>query len=83
MNGNQMLRVVAYISLAIGIGWLVPAAWGFIAFGVLVLFDTTVLNKTIFKSVVGDRSEFVVRTPVKRSSPVTTEAELTTPKAKA
>ena len=57
MNTNQMWRLVAYISLAIGIGWLVPAAWGFIAFGVLVFLDSTVLHEAILKSWLPQRSE--------------------------
>jgi len=57
MNSNQMWRLLAYISLAIGIGWLVPAAWGFIAFGVLVFLDSTVLHEAILKSWLPQRSE--------------------------
>jgi len=57
MNTNQMWRLLAYISLAIGIGWLVPAAWGFIAFGVLVFLDSTVLHEAILKSWLPQRSE--------------------------
>jgi hypothetical protein len=50
MNTNQMWRLLAYISLAIGIGLLIPAAWGFIAFGVFVVLDTTVLHEAVLKS---------------------------------
>lgn len=39
MNGSVTLRVIAYVSLAIGIGILTRPAWGFIVFGVLALLD--------------------------------------------
>lgn len=39
MNGYVALRVIAYVALGIGIGILLRPAWGFIAFGVLVLID--------------------------------------------
>ena len=39
MNGNRGLRVLAFLSIAIGIGILSRPAWGFVAFGVLVLVD--------------------------------------------
>jgi hypothetical protein len=52
----QMLRLLAYVSLAIGIGMLIPAAWGFIAFGVLCYLDATVLNEVILKSWMPQRS---------------------------
>ena len=39
MNGNRGLRVVAFLSIAIGIGILSRPAWGFVAFGLLVLID--------------------------------------------
>jgi hypothetical protein len=39
MNGIRALRIIAYMSVAIGIGILSRPAWGFIAFGILVLLD--------------------------------------------
>jgi hypothetical protein len=39
MNGIRALRIIAYMSMAIGIGILSRPAWGFIAFGILVLLD--------------------------------------------
>lgn len=45
MNGYLALRVVAYFALGIGIGILTHPAWGFIAFGVLVLLDNFVLGR--------------------------------------
>jgi len=56
MDTPQMWRLLAYISLAIGIGLLIPAAWGFIAFGVLVFLDSTVLHEAILKSWLPRRS---------------------------
>lgn len=40
MNGTRVLRVVAYMSISIGVGILSHAAWGFVAFGVLILIDS-------------------------------------------
>lgn len=40
MNGNRVWRIVAFMSISIGVGILSHAAWGFIAFGVLVLIDS-------------------------------------------
>lgn len=40
MNGTRVLRVVAYMSISIGIGILSHAAWGFVAFGILILLDS-------------------------------------------
>ncbi len=45
MNGYLALRVIAYFALAVGIGILTHPAWGFIAFGVLVLLDNFLLGR--------------------------------------
>ena len=76
MNGNQILRVVAYISVAIGIGVLVSAAWGFIAFGLMVLIDTAFLAPTIFKSPAMERGESSARVAPKRPALAPSETEL-------
>ena len=44
MNGNRPLRVIAYISISIGVGILSRGAWGFVIFGVLALLDTFVFH---------------------------------------
>jgi hypothetical protein len=44
MNGNRALRVIAFMSIAIGVGILSSAAWGFVAFGALVLIDNFVIK---------------------------------------
>jgi len=44
MNGNRGLRVLAYMSIAIGVGILSRPAWGFVAFGVLVLVDAIIVK---------------------------------------
>lgn len=59
MNGYLALRVVAYFALGIGIGILTRPAWGFIAFGVLILLDNFVLGR--YYPVI--RDETVVREP--------------------
>jgi len=38
------LRVVAFMSISIGIGILSHAAWGFVVFGILVLVDNFVFK---------------------------------------
>ena len=43
MNGIRALRIIAFMSISIGIGILSRAAWGFVAFGVLVLIDNFVI----------------------------------------
>jgi hypothetical protein len=43
MNGTRALRIIAFLSISIGIGILSRAAWGFVAFGVLVLIDNFVI----------------------------------------
>jgi hypothetical protein len=42
MNGTRALRIIAFMSIAIGLGILSKAAWGFVAFGILVLIDNFV-----------------------------------------
>lgn len=42
MNGNRALRVIAYMSISIGVGILSRGAWGFVIFGILVLIDNFV-----------------------------------------
>ena len=44
MNGNRALRVIAFMSISVGIGILSHAAWGFVAFGILVLIDNFVVK---------------------------------------
>jgi hypothetical protein len=39
MNGTRSLRIIAFMSISIGIGILSRPAWGFVAFGILVLID--------------------------------------------
>lgn len=39
MNGTRALRIIAFMSISIGIGILSRAAWGFVAFGIFVLID--------------------------------------------
>jgi hypothetical protein len=39
MNGTRALRIIAFMSISIGIGILGRAAWGFVAFGIFVLID--------------------------------------------
>lgn len=45
MSGYLALRVIAYFALGIGIGILLHPAWGFIAFGILVLLDNLLLGR--------------------------------------
>ena len=44
MNGKRALRIVAYMSISIGVGILSRAAWGFVVFGILVLIDNFVIK---------------------------------------
>jgi len=44
MNGNRIWRIVAFMSISIGVGILSHAAWGFIVFGVLVLIDSFIFK---------------------------------------
>ena len=39
MSGIRALRIIAFMSISVGIGILSRAAWGFVAFGILVLID--------------------------------------------
>lgn len=39
MSGARALRVIAFMSISIGVGILSHAAWGFVVFGILVLID--------------------------------------------
>jgi hypothetical protein len=43
MNGTRALRIIAFMSISIGLGILAKAAWGFVAFGVMVLIDNFVI----------------------------------------
>jgi hypothetical protein len=43
MNGTRALRIIAFMSISIGIGILSRAAWGFVAFGIFVLIDNFVV----------------------------------------
>lgn len=43
MNGIRALRIIAFMSISIGIGILSRGAWGFVAFGILVLIDNFLL----------------------------------------
>jgi hypothetical protein len=43
MSGIRALRIIAFMSISIGIGILSRAAWGFVAFGILVLIDNFVV----------------------------------------
>jgi hypothetical protein len=44
MNGNRALRVIAFMSISVGVGILSHAAWGFVVFGILVLIDNFVIK---------------------------------------
>ena len=44
MNGTRALRVVAFMSISIGVGILTRGAWGFVVFGILVLVDSFVIK---------------------------------------
>ena len=43
MSGIRALRIIAFMSISIGIGILSRGAWGFVAFGILVLVDNFVI----------------------------------------
>ena len=43
MNGTRSLRIIAFMSISIGIGILSRPAWGFVIFGILVLVDNFVI----------------------------------------
>ena len=55
MNGARALRVIAFMSISIGVGILTHAAWGFVVFGILVLIDNF-----IFKGSPSEPSDRVV-----------------------
>ena len=57
MNGARALRVIAYMSISIGVGILTRAAWGFVAFGILVLIDNFMFKSASPErpSQIGDR----------------------------
>jgi hypothetical protein len=44
MNGARALRVLAFMSISIGVGILTHAAWGFVVFGLLVLIDNFIFK---------------------------------------
>ncbi|MGA7558110.1 MAG: hypothetical protein WCF61_20855 [Terriglobales bacterium] len=44
MNGTRALRVIAFMSISVGVGILSHPAWGFVIFGILVLIDTFVIK---------------------------------------
>jgi len=44
MNGNRALRVIAFMSISVGVGILSHPAWGFVIFGILVLIDNFVIK---------------------------------------
>lgn len=44
MDGSRALRIIAYMSISIGVGILSRGAWGFVAFGLLVLIDNFVFK---------------------------------------
>ncbi|MGB7439137.1 MAG: hypothetical protein WBR26_03625 [Candidatus Acidiferrum sp.] len=44
MNGTRALRVIAFMSISIGVGILSRPAWGFVIFGILVLIDNFVFK---------------------------------------
>ena len=44
MNETRALRVIAFLSISVGVGILSHAAWGFVVFGLLVLIDTFVFK---------------------------------------
>jgi hypothetical protein len=39
MNGIRALRIIAFMSISVGVGILSRGAWGFVVFGILVLID--------------------------------------------
>ena len=44
MNGSRALRVIAFMSISIGVGILTRGAWGFVIFGILVLIDNFIVK---------------------------------------
>jgi hypothetical protein len=46
MSGNRALRVIAFMSISVGVGILSRGAWGFVIFGILVLIDSFVIKSS-------------------------------------
>jgi len=46
MDGIRALRIIAYMSISVGVGILSRAAWGFVIFGILVLVDNFVFKSS-------------------------------------
>ena len=46
MSGTRALRIVAFMSISVGVGILSRAAWGFVIFGILVLIDNFVIKSS-------------------------------------
>jgi hypothetical protein len=44
MSGNRALRVIAFMSISVGVGILSHPAWGFVVFGILVLIDNFLIK---------------------------------------
>jgi hypothetical protein len=44
MSGKRALRVIAFMSISVGVGILSHPAWGFVIFGILVLVDNFVVK---------------------------------------
>ena len=44
MSGKRALRVIAFMSISVGVGILSHPAWGFVIFGILVLIDNFVVK---------------------------------------
>ncbi|MFZ0201354.1 MAG: hypothetical protein WB523_08880 [Candidatus Sulfotelmatobacter sp.] len=44
MNGTRALRVIAFMSISVGVGILSRPAWGFVIFGILVLIDNFLIK---------------------------------------
>ena len=44
MNGTRALRVIAFMSISMGVGILSRPAWGFVIFGILVLIDNFLIK---------------------------------------
>ncbi len=44
MSGTRALRIIAFMSISIGVGILCRAAWGFVAFGIQVLIDNFLIK---------------------------------------
>jgi hypothetical protein len=44
MDGTRALRVIAFMSISVGVGILSHPAWGFVVFGILVLIDNFIIK---------------------------------------